>query len=508
MQALPARLAPVLILLLLSACPGETPHSPPSDGTSSDGPLVTGADGESPCSRAGCGGEDGSVGDDAGESPGPDAASAGDAAGNADVGTPPTGTGTGMAVAGPNGVIDLTTSECFNKQAQKIIVAPDGLSAHPYMAKEVKGLTFDLRGSKFTGNPVRHPVLFNKVTDICIVGPTVVGLQPRSWSWSQVKTAQNPNYMDGDGVGWEDSHGRIIVEGAWIDNMEDGVGPPFDLVPDRSTTFSIRHTYMRYIRDDAIENDGCLHGELLDSFVDGTHTFLSTRPTKGVPTPGGHKLKVRDSIIRMSCQPDPRSDKRGTCPKGQGVLGLFKLRCAGTVDMQDTIIMLDGLRASNWEKGTYNNVTLIWGGSGSYPGTKPPPGVTVTKDKTIYDKARASWFKRHGCDQNGDNCSFIQQSKIGNPMPAPTKPVIQVQMSPAYVPDGNGGGVAWSYHNMKPGSCVASGKGFTPTNLNKSEYGSWHIKMSHVGPVTYKVECEGVDGKKYSDSYVGNWFKP
>jgi hypothetical protein len=46
--------------------------------------------------------------------------------------------------------------------------------------------------------------------------------------------------------------------------------------------------------------------------------------------------------------------------------------------------------------GVYENVTLVWLSEGTYPGRLPPSGVTVTRDRRVWDEARARWLARHG----------------------------------------------------------------------------------------------------------------
>ena len=49
-----------------------------------------------------------------------------------------------------------------------------------------------------------------------------------------------------------------------------------------------------------------------------------------------------------------------------------------------------------WPDGTYQNVTLVWTGSKPYAtagGCKNvlPPGVTLTTDVGVWDRAKAAW---------------------------------------------------------------------------------------------------------------------
>ena len=60
-------------------------------------------------------------------------------------------------------------------------------------------------------------------------------------------------------------------------------------------------------------------------------------------------------------------------------------------------------------RGTYRNVTLVWLGGGRYPGAIPSSGVTVTDDIGVWNRARAAWLSRHGCDAGGNACAFTNR---------------------------------------------------------------------------------------------------
>ena len=414
------------------------------------------------------------------------------------------GSGSGVAGAGSNGVIDLGTSECFNRPTTRLWELPDGRYKRPFVVKGAVGQTYDLRGVMVEANPLQYPVLLDDPHDTCVVGVTVQGQQPRGMTWHQVKTDGKYHLTDGDGVGWESSTGKLILEGAWIDNMEDGVGPPFDLVPDPTSTWSLRHVYMRYIRDDAIEDDGCLSGEVIDSFFDGIWTFVSSRPSKAARTDvnGQSTITVRDSLIRHICMPDPR-DKNNGCGSKTGTGELFKSgsNCKLKVNMKDTVILKEGARkGDDFLPGTYSNVTLIWAGGGSWPGGKLPPGVKLTTDKTVWNKARADWIKRHGCDSKAENCTFLHQAGIKKIPPPNTQPYVVLATSPAYVPLTNGSGIMWWTENVS--SCKASGKDFAVSGAS----GGMRVWSNSVVQPLFQLSCTAADGSVVSDSDRSIWF--
>jgi hypothetical protein len=414
------------------------------------------------------------------------------------------GTGTGVAVAGSDGVIDLSTSECFNRPIAQLWELPDGRYKRPFVVKGAVGATYDLRGVMVEGNPLQYPVLLDDPHDTCIVGVTVQGQQSRKLTWHQVKVSDQYHLMDGDGIGWENSTGKVIIEGAWIDNMEDGIGPPFDLVPDPTSTWSLRHVYMKYIRDDAIEDDGCLSGEVIDSFFDGIWTFVSNKPSKAAraDVQGQATLTIRDSLIRHICMPDPR-DKNNGCTSKTGTGELFKAGadCKMKVDMKDTVILKEGARkGDDFLPGTYSNVTLVWLGGGSWPGAKLPPGVTLTTNPAVWNKARADWIKRHGCDSDAANCTFLHSAGTNKTPPPNNKPYVVLATSPAFIPLTNGSGIMWWTENVS--SCTASGKDFSVSGVS----GGMRVWSKTVVQPLFTLSCTASDGTVVSDSDRSTWF--
>jgi hypothetical protein len=169
--------------------------------------------------------------------------------------------------------------------------------------------------------------------------------------------------------------------------------------------------------------------------------------------------------------------------------------------MRDSILMLDASRPgqNSWPSGTYDNVILIWGGAGSYPGKTPPPGVTVTEDKTIWTLAKANWLARHGCDGAGDSCRFLEHSKMSKPGPEPTRPAVQVITNPTFMDIGRGTSVMWSGHNVA--DCTGKGTDFEAGG----RYGFWQV-WAPAGTHIFTVTCKGPGGETVTDSDRAFWF--
>jgi hypothetical protein len=306
---------------------------------------------------------------------------------------------------------------CLDRAGQHVTVPspPDGTAVE--LAPE-PGQVLDLRGVTLPADPPRNPLVIRRAEgDVCVVGPTVIGSASRDATWSEMKRNH-----DGDGVLFARALGPFTLEGARIENVEDAVGPPKAPETPRAVQFTVRGAYACYIRDDFVENDAALGGEISDTLVDGTHVFISARPGRGFEgefPPA--TLTVRDTLVRLDCKPDARADGQdtpapeglagGACGVGRSLGMPFKWSGAAKnlrLDVADTIIRVDaagrnGPRSMNFPPGDYRNVTLVWLGPGPYPGALPETGVSVTEDVAIWDTARADWLQRHGYTA-GDAC--------------------------------------------------------------------------------------------------------
>jgi hypothetical protein len=258
--------------------------------------------------------------------------------------------------------------------------------------------TYDLRGLRSVAFPEQslYPLSFGDVRHgrptgadvegLCIIGGTVVGQQPRSLTWQQVK-----DFHDGDGLRVQ-AGGWYMVDGLRVDNVEDGISPFGD-------GFVGRGLYFTYIRDDCIENDAVSGGVVADSLFDGCSMGLSERPSKGFqPTPpsAGETFTLDGVLLRL--QPMPRDDADDGLGHGQ----LFKWsRWANRLVLRNSVFLVErvsmnGRKSMGFPAGTVaENVTLVWTGPGGYP-APVPDGVRVTKDRSVWDAARRAWLARHG----------------------------------------------------------------------------------------------------------------
>ena len=310
---------------------------------------------------------------------------------------------------------------CLERPTKPVVV-PGPTTNEPLELKPDPSTVLDLRGVRLLAEPPLNPLVIEHADgDVCVVGPTVIGRASRDAGWYEIK-----HEHDGDGVRFANATGKFTLEGAHIENVADAVAPPKAPNTPRAAAFAVRGVYACYIRDDFIENDAALGGEVSDTLVDGTHVFISARPGRGFRESREKfppaTLSVRDSLVRLDCKPDDRADGQdaptvteragGACGIARSLGMPFKWSAAAEnlrLDMADTIIRVDaagrnGPRSMNFPPGTYRDVTLIWLGSGPYPGTLPETGVSVTTDQMVWDTARAAWLRRHGYTA-GEHCA-------------------------------------------------------------------------------------------------------
>jgi hypothetical protein len=264
------------------------------------------------------------------------------------------------------------------------------------------GQTYDLRGASVVGYPAvnRYPLMMGKYgpgQGTCVVGGRVAGRQSRHLDWHQMK-----GRVDGDGLNIKARGG--VVTGTRIDNVEDGIATT-GMDPGG---ISISDVYMTYIRDDCIENDWVVNVTVRDSLLDGCYTATSQRPDPEMHprlAPSDERFTLDEVLMRL--QPMPYKRARSRCPAnvagnlGNG--GFFKWSpWANRLVVRDSVLLAERAsvncrRVMNFPtNAAYHNVTLIWLGPGEYPGDLPASGVTVTRDRRLWDRARADWLTRHG----------------------------------------------------------------------------------------------------------------
>lgn len=235
--------------------------------------------------------------------------------------------------------------------------------------------------------------------EACVIGWTTIGQQSRTLSWRYMH-----DFITGSALRVYGSD--YLVDGLRAENVEDG----FD--PRGGERFELRNAWMRYIRDDCIENDELREGRVVDSLFDGCYTFFSEQETGSAE---GESLIFENVLVRLQAQPGPRGTEDPTVLGHGSLFKKFKYGGRHEPVIKDSIFWLEedcNGGCEEWPAGTQaTNVTLLWTGQGTFP-MKVLPGMTLTTDRSVWESAVARWKARHGCTSIDKPCT-----KLHNPDP-------------------------------------------------------------------------------------------
>lgn len=290
--------------------------------------------------------------------------------------------------------------------------------------------TWNLTGAVWNSTPSSahyYPVRSDAFTKGCIIGGSVDGRVPRSATRDQWYNGED----GGTRLGGEafrqtltnTSGNFLVLRNTYAKDIEDAYDPNGTST---AHTMYLDHVRAEYVRDDCIEDEGTGTSEkpmsvvINNSLFDGCFTGFAERPTWSNSASqngsGAQSLTVDNSLMYIQPQPlgpnycssskvsSGRCKPTGTSNVWLGAHGIWKWSAAAakTVTIRNTIFRLDQASYSScasqqWPAGTYQNVKLVWTGSGSYAtagGCKNvlPPGVTLTTDKSVWDNAKAAWL--------------------------------------------------------------------------------------------------------------------
>ena len=275
----------------------------------------------------------------------------------------------------------------------KVIVPPDGILT---VGSPAADTTYDLRVRNYSGDindrASDYPISLGKsraASGLVTVGGKVTQNIPANMNWDDYYHSS----LDGNGscayvfvADWTATY-NLECRDVW-----DGYRPRVQDGTENSNraTWLLADAYMRRVHDDVVENDDLMSGTVRNSLVDGTFVGFSENGS----TNSGSTLTLRGVIMRL-----------GIYSYG-GELGTGKVfkwsDAGGKVDAANCIFLLDAntnqSRSSQvFPAGTYSNVTVILGPGfvGDYP-VALPPGVTVTRDVSIFADARDAWLTAHG----------------------------------------------------------------------------------------------------------------
>lgn len=274
---------------------------------------------------------------------------------------------------------------------------PYGNSGQFKRRRIVKNTTFDFRDAIFianedSSNAEIYPINLGSrnESDIGAINGVVVGAQPLSLTWNEVKSRY------GGSAVFMRTAGMKTVKDFFAYNVEDGFAPR------GGGEWLVRDSWFCGIRDDAIEADTLLDGHvencLFESYVSFSH-----RPGAKADLffYGPARLTVRRCLLKL--QPQTKHKKSRFHVDGKSIGQFFKRtsvgpdkHCSVVPVVSDSILFMPqmasrGPKTMGFPHGQYNNVTLVWGGGGAYP-AEIPRGITLTRDVSVWENARRDWI--------------------------------------------------------------------------------------------------------------------
>jgi hypothetical protein len=241
---------------------------------------------------------------------------------------------------------------------------------------------------------------------VCFSGGIILGTQPVDATWGETK-------RDGGGYAISINGKGAVVEAVRIHNHHDG------FVPYRSDGFVLRDSWLSYIRDDCIENDGHAEGTVRGNLFDGCYVFYSgTNGIPNAPTGAGADgtLLIEGNLIRMQNMPGPYARRNPLGDRSASGYGeVFKTRGRdGRVPklvMRNNVLAFEKPAEGRKLQTRFNgphveivdcaNNTILWLGSGSFPGSLPDDWeecftiIGGSEAQERWDRLRMQWIDAH-----------------------------------------------------------------------------------------------------------------
>lgn len=312
--------------------------------------------------------------------------------------------------------------------ADTIII--NGTYTSKYEASEVQARGFDARNATFvTGDIQWGAVDINSgstITEMVWAGGYFHSGRPWDESWADHKASDVPDLPGRNSTAIDNRSTSTTLTGIYTHNVHDAYRS------NSAVDWLVQHSWSRYTRDDAIENDGLIPGTVYDCLIDGTYAGISTRPgSVNDLDANGSVLTLNKVILRMQAMPYPyKWDERPQnvvdsnnepwvpgvsqgIPYGHGAM--FKIisdddpknmhfdikdcTFVAMANMENTSV-LDFPDASLID--ALENVKIVWLGDGAYPGYLPInefPGeisiLTGAAGLNHYWSQVEDWHTRH-----------------------------------------------------------------------------------------------------------------
>ena len=360
-----------------------------------------------------------------------------------------------------------SASELLARTGASLVVPTGTYTASYEQDAPADGTTWDLRGARFVGyfdadalyetgefaggstesQKNNHPIRLGRdapVSGAALIGGVVEGAQPPTLTWERMKYGQHvqddtDRWIDAGRPSDVDPHsGQIdnrnqdgdprtyVRPGSWavwdgvrVRNSHDGIGLYGDFERGPGICH-IRNCWLQGVHDDAIENDDWHELHVLDTFVDGAYTFLSCQNHGLDGARHDTTITVEDSVIRLRPFPGGYKTRSTDSVHGQIYKGQDN---APALALRNVVIASERFRDPTGAgprlperrgrlRDYYDNVTLVWLGTGRYPGNVPD-GCRLSTDPAVYADAAADWRTRHGVVSEDD----VDMARLLDPAP-------------------------------------------------------------------------------------------
>jgi hypothetical protein len=251
-----------------------------------------------------------------------------------------------------------------------------------------------------------YPINIGGGTGACWAGGVVLGTSPYDSSWGQLYAKiSDEKRKNSASIVWTKAP-EFVLDGIRVHNTWDAarIGPG-------SSDFTIKNVWISYNRDDCVENDNIQQGLIDDSLFDGCYVAFSARGGRKRGEDGSSNVwTIQNSLIRLEPMPGAHND--GPDPLQPGHKGWFKWRLGNgpKLALRNNVFMaeqrsnmpdrvagippLDRNGDPGIEIVDCENNVMVWLGEGGYP-YHLPDCFTVTKDRSIWERAKQDWIDRH-----------------------------------------------------------------------------------------------------------------
>jgi uncharacterized protein YjdB len=308
-------------------------------------------------------------------------------------------TATSEAISGTSAITVIAppppdTGSCLTRTGPTIVVS--GLQTTWGNTSMADNTKVDASTALFAGG-ANTPVRIGGGSGICYSGGVIIGRLPPSTAWS----AMHDTYA-------------MVVNGASALKIENvrifdyGDGPTMDDGGDANWTF--RGSYLKYMRDDCIENDFLNNGLIEDSFLDGCYDGVSSREYSGAQDGSNNVVVMRNSLVRLQAMDRAYS---GTVPN-HNAFWKWSSSIGPKVALYNNVFRADQPSKEGNGAGMYmapppgkladceNNV-MVWLGTGPFPETLPTTFngkpcfrlLTGAEGLQYWNDAAARWKANH-----------------------------------------------------------------------------------------------------------------